>query len=93
MNVQDREILGVFGQRLDDHVRACTEMHVIIRDEAIRDRDVIKLSMLEMARKMDDLIAASNARRGGQAVLSWILPFGVAIASAVLTGIGILAIR
>lgn len=79
MNAQEREIITVFGQRLDDHIRACSDIHTDIKND-IRD----------IARKLDSVTDSVRRREGSQAATSWLLMFGVAIFGAAVTIIGVI---
>lgn len=93
MNAQEKRVLEVFGQRLDDHVRACEEIHRAIRDEARADREsvrdearVAREAALIMSSKVDSLIASNHEYKGGKAAISWMIVFGIAVLST-FTGI------
>lgn len=87
MNAQERAVLDLFGQRLDDHIRSCEGIHKDIKDD-VKDA---RADILRISAKVDDVMNITSRQSGGQAAVSWMVMLGVALLSAAVSITGVVA--
>ena len=69
MNVQEANVLNIFGQRLDDHVKVCAELHQIIREDVKR----IEGKLDNIASQITGVSKQQNREEGGHSATVWIV--------------------